>query len=409
MKNITARRTRILCISTLLSLFSAQGAWQLDPEKSEEFRGRDGLPNVFSKIEAGQPVRIAYFGGSITYAGGWRPKTLAWFREQFPRTEFSEINAAIPGTGSNYGACRLKEDVLQHKPDLVFVEFRVNGGGGFEQQSIEGIVRQIWRDNPQADICFAYTLGIWMLKDLQAERNTTFGETMESTANHYGIPSIDFGLDIAKREQAGTLIFKADKPEKGKFLFSNDGVHPTDDGHQIYSEIVARSMLKMSDQRHPLEHELVQPMNETCWETATLLPITEAHLSAGWSSVDERKDPVYNSDAQRTKAMLRGAVKCNREGETITVKWNGTNIALSDIPHGGTIVIEAVVDGKTVADTERKQTEMSRKFARFWHIPEQPPGEHEIVFTIKQLPEGTSFYAGQLLVIGTPTRQVGTE
>ncbi len=392
----------VLCMATVLFTTAAQANGQHDPAKAEEFRPRDGLPNVFAKIDSGQTVRIAYFGGSITAAEGWRVKTRTWLKKQFPKIEFSEINAAIPGTGSNYGACRLDEDVLQHKPDLVFVEYRVNGGGGFEQQSIEGIVRHIWQDNPHTDICFVYTLGIWMLEDLQAGRNTTFGNTMETIANHYGIPSIDLGVEIAKREQAGALIFKAAKPEKGKALFSNDGVHPTDNGHQIYSDTIARSILTMSDQTGPLEHKLAQPINEHCWETATLLPITEAKLSDGWSPVDERKDPVYNSDARRTKAMLRGAVKCNREGETITVKWNGTNIALSDIPHGGTIVIEAVIDGETVAVTERKQTETSRKFARFWHIPEQPTGEHEIVFTIKSLPENTSFYTGQLLVIGTP-------
>ena len=55
------------------------------------------------------------------------------------------------------GACRLQEDVLRQNPDLVSLEFRVNGGGGFEGKSMEGIVRQIWRNNRTTDICFVYT------------------------------------------------------------------------------------------------------------------------------------------------------------------------------------------------------------------------------------------------------------
>ena len=35
----------------------------------------------------------------------------------------SEINAAIEGTGSDFGVFRLKDHVLQYKPDLGFVEF----------------------------------------------------------------------------------------------------------------------------------------------------------------------------------------------------------------------------------------------------------------------------------------------
>ena len=35
----------------------------------------------------------------------------------------SEINATIGGTGSDFGVFRLKDHVLQYKPDHVFVEF----------------------------------------------------------------------------------------------------------------------------------------------------------------------------------------------------------------------------------------------------------------------------------------------
>ena len=145
-----------------------------DASKAEELRIRDGLPNVFAKLQAGGPVRIAYFGGSITAAAGWRPKTLAWFQSQYPQAQVAEINAAISGTGSDYGACRLEGDVLAKNPDLVFLECRVNGGGGFEKQSVEGIVRHIWKHNPKIDICFVYTIGEWMVNDLKLGKPPMF-------------------------------------------------------------------------------------------------------------------------------------------------------------------------------------------------------------------------------------------
>ena len=54
------------------------------PRIAEELRSRDGLPNFFYKIEAKQLVRVAYLGGSITAAEGWRVKSLDWLKQQYP-------------------------------------------------------------------------------------------------------------------------------------------------------------------------------------------------------------------------------------------------------------------------------------------------------------------------------------
>jgi lysophospholipase L1-like esterase len=373
-----------------------------DVHVAEEFRARGGLPNFFAKLNAAAPVRIAYLGGSITAAQGWRPKTIAWFKSQFPKSEVIEINPAISGTGSDYSACRLEGDVLSQKPDLVFLECRVNGGGGYELKSVEGVVRHIWKNNPKTDICFVYTLHQGMLKDLQAGKTPWFGPILERVANAYGIPSIDLGVEIAQREKAGSLIFKGDAPVAGKLVFSKDGVHPGDEGHAVYCEIIARSMLKMAATGTAAQpHARPAPLDAANWEVATLLPVTNAVLSAGWTPVDTEKDPIYRESFGRTHAMLRGAVKCDQAGASVTVRWNGTTVGISDIPYGEPSVLEAVVDGGKPIAAKRAQSEKTRH-ARFWYLPEQVPGVHTVTFTVKTLPAGQSFYMGQLLIVGTP-------
>ena len=373
-----------------------------DPKTVEELRVRDGLPNFFAKLAVGGPVRIAYLGGSITAANGWRPKSFAWFKSQYPNAELIEINAAISGTGSDYGACRIATDVLSKNPDLVFMEHRVNGGGGYEAQSVEGIVRQIWRENPRTDICLIYTISLGMLKDLQAGRQTSFGAIMETVANAYGIPSIDLGVEIARREKAGELVFKSDTAVAGKWVFSKDGAHPSEEGHDVYRDVIARSMLAMTSVGTPQGHPLPAPLETRCWETASLVPLTPAMLSSGWKAVDAKTDAIYRDDFGRTDAMLRGAMKCAKPGETITFKWNGTTIGFSDIPQGSVMEVEVTIDHAQVPITiKRPQTESLRRYARFFYLPEQPPGEHIAILSVKQLPEGLSFYAGQILVIGT--------
>jgi hypothetical protein len=159
--------------------------------------------------------------------------------------------------------------VLSKQPDLVFMEHRVNGGGGYEAKSVEGIVRQVWKKNPRTDICLVYTLSLGMLKGLQEGRQTPFGVVMETVANTYGIPSIDLGVAIANREQTGGLVFKNDGPVAGKMVFSKDGTHPGDEGHEVYKEIIARSMLAMKDrgEGQPKAHELPVPLEARRWES----------------------------------------------------------------------------------------------------------------------------------------------
>src|SRR6478609_4933012 len=74
------RRAAPICTLMICLASGAHGV----AEPLNECAARNGLPNVFSKLNAGEQVRVAYLGGSITAQEGWRPKTLQWFREQFP-------------------------------------------------------------------------------------------------------------------------------------------------------------------------------------------------------------------------------------------------------------------------------------------------------------------------------------
>lgn len=49
-----------------------------------------------------------------------------WWQEKFPKTEVSYINAGIGATTSQFAAARVEKDLLDQKPDVVFVEFSVN-------------------------------------------------------------------------------------------------------------------------------------------------------------------------------------------------------------------------------------------------------------------------------------------
>jgi hypothetical protein len=302
-----------------------------------ESHPRRGLPNFFAKLKQGIDVRIAYFGGSITAQDGWRPKTLKWFQEHYPNAKVSQINAAIGGTGSDLGVFRCGQDVLASHPDLVFVEFAVNDGGASPEQiyrCMEGIVRQTWRANPETDICFVYTLAGNMLETLQTGKYPRAASAMEKLADFYGIPSIHMGVEVAKLEKTGRLIFKGEKPKTDeakkelgdKIIFSPDAVHPyPDTGHQLYLETIVRSLPAIQAAGQPGPHSLGEPFVSDNYEKASIVPLARAHLSPGWSKL-----PATNNLAKSFQNRLPELWKAP-PGETLTFRFRGTAAGVYDL------------------------------------------------------------------------------
>lgn len=301
---------------------------------------RAGLPNAFAKLEAGKEVRIGYLGGSITAQEGWRPKTLAWFQKNFPKARVSQINAAIGGTGSDLGVFRLQQDVLDHRPDLLFVEFAVNDGGAPPQQiyqCMEGIVRQTWTKLPDCDICYVYTLVAGMAPTLQEGKFPRAASAMESVAGHYGIPSIHMGLEVARMAKQGRLIFQGELPKTDAekqalgdtIVFSPDNVHPfPETGHELYLRAIVRSVpLIREASKTPGPHALVAPLVANNYEKAKLVPINKARLSSGFRWLDPKTDSFGRRYARWMTTLYRGS----RPGETITFKFKGTMAAVYDV------------------------------------------------------------------------------
>ncbi len=116
---------------------------------------RDGLGNIFSKLQRGGELKVGYFGASVTNGAGatsqdkkWRWIVHHWLEEQYPQAKLAHLHVVNGGTGSDLGACRIGREMLSQDPDLLFIEFAVNDGGrpqGYVLRTMEGIIRQIWR------------------------------------------------------------------------------------------------------------------------------------------------------------------------------------------------------------------------------------------------------------------------
>jgi len=325
----------------LLAVITLKATDEFPLVPAQECHPRNGLPNFLAKANTpGAEIKIGYLGGSITAQNGWRPKTLAHFQKAYPQAKFSEINAAIGGTGSDLGVFRLKQDVLVQKPDLMFVEFAVNDGGASPEQifrCMEGIVRQTWKALPECDICFVYTLTEALAPAMLEGKFQRSASAMEKIADQYGIPTIHMAMEVAKLAKEGKLVWKAKLPKtdeekkalEGKFVFAPDSVHPhPETGHELYLEAIVRSLEPIkAASKAPATHVLNAPYIATNYEQAKLLPITAAKLSKGFSLLDSKTDEFGKRWANRMTTLHKGS----QPGETITFKFKGTRCSIYDI------------------------------------------------------------------------------
>jgi len=318
---------------------------------AQEVRARGGLPNFFLKAQTtGAELKIGYLGGSITAQKGWRVQTLAHFQKAYPQSTFTEINAAIGGTGSDLGVFRVQQDVLSKSPDLLFVEFAVNDGGTDPQRIIrcmEGIVRQAWKANPKCDICFVYTLTEALSPPMLEGKLQRSASAMEKVADFYGIPTITLGMEVAKLAKASKLVWRAPLPKTDtdklalgdQFVFAPDGTHPHEStGHVLYTQAIVRSLPALAIANNtPTPHVSNLALDPANFDRATLVPITDAKLSDGLLPADMKTTDYAKGWANRLPAMVR----LTQPGQSIEFRFKGKHCAVYDIvgPAGGKVAV----------------------------------------------------------------------
>ncbi|WP_168208970.1 SGNH/GDSL hydrolase family protein [Chitinophaga sp. XS-30] len=297
---------------------------------------RKGLPNFFHKALNGKTVTAGFIGGSITQGSAcYRPQTAKYLQSMFPGVTLKALNAGVSGTGTDLGACRLHDQLLQYHPDLIFVEFAVNGAYA---PGMEGIIRQIRQFDPEIDICLIYTISNGQTK-IYAEGDVPENIAgLEKVAAHYGIPSIHLGMEAAMLEKSGELHWKHNGDVPGKIIFSRDGIHPLPAGGNLYAAAIARGMQQMKKLNTPLRHAIPAPLFPDNWEDAGMYaPLELAQFSEGWQKTATR---------QQFAAWFPYIMEASAPGASFTFRFNGTAFGLFTIggPEAGQLGI--TVDGK---------------------------------------------------------------
>ncbi|MEO5681762.1 MAG: SGNH/GDSL hydrolase family protein [Chitinophagaceae bacterium] len=345
---------------------------------AQEFSARGGLPNFSAKIAAGKSIRIAFLGGSITRAGGgYRDQVLSWFKNQYPASQFTEIMAAVSGTGSDFGACRVEQQVINYAPDLVFVEFAVNDNRTPMQkvrETMEGIVRQIWKRKPFTDICFIYTFSAENLPLLQKKIFPSSVSAMEAIAAAYNIPSIHMGLSVADEIKQGKLLMAGKREEQAAVpLFSLDGVHPLPEtGHKMYTSVLSKYLLLLSHNATAAKHRLPKAVETENWSNAGMAGLSgrKIKFKGDWHTVDSvtKGREYYQLQPQVYSTASADA--------SLTVQFSGTRFGLADIMGPSTAAIEVSIDNQAPGVINRFDAFSTYYRLNYFIIRNLPGGKH---------------------------------
>jgi len=272
----------------------------------------NGLANVFAKLNSGQSAKIAYIGGSVTQNPGWRDNVTAWFNSKYPG-KITEVNAGWSGTGSLIGAMRLARDVLAYNPDLIFIEFAINDETSdsltFVRENSEGMVRQIWQQNPSIDICFIETISYYIEAPYLSGYYPTTVQAHYDVCDLYGIPSVNVGWALYLQVLGGTSW--------ESLTYNGDRVHPNTAGSLIYSNAV-NSYLESERTRggSSISHSVVPPLTTYPVTSGVITDmVTVSPLPSGWSA-------HYNEFG------LPSFVQSSTVNSTISIGFSGRSAAV---------------------------------------------------------------------------------
>lgn len=188
-----------------------------------------GYDNIF---DTSKDLTVAYLGGSITEQVGYVENSFAYFQQlkQSQGREAKLIKAGVGGTTSSLGLYRLKHQILDKKPDILFVEFCVNdrNRGAAAAQDMEGIVRMCMESEHQPSIIFVISM------QTDYDVIASMANRYKVVADYYNVGFIDFAGYLKPLVDNGTYIWEANKTG----TLTGDGTHPNSAGHKVYGDYI---------------------------------------------------------------------------------------------------------------------------------------------------------------------------
>ena len=208
-----------------------------------------------SATEPTKPLKIIFFGDSITQAGvnpnGYIDKLKQMLDKNGIKDNYQLIGAGIGGNKIYDLYLRLEDDVLNQKPDVVVIWVGVNDvwhkrsfGTGTDPDKFEkfyvAIIRKLQAEGIKVIVATPSTIG--ERTDFSNEQDgdlNRYSQIMRDIAAKYDCPVADFRKEFLKYN----LEKNKDNREAG--ILTTDRVHLNETGNQLVADIFYKLIIKL--------------------------------------------------------------------------------------------------------------------------------------------------------------------
>jgi hypothetical protein len=380
----------------LCMLLSAGSAWVATAAEFYQVRG--GIPNsqyYFQANTVGNQY-LFFIGNSVLAGTGLKDANLRYsaqmikgFKKYFPSATMGEKRQTHPG-GSWFGLYRCSQGhavfgaqiASGHLAILDFAADDRNADIGQVQTTLEGLIRQITLYRATHSRILVYTLTPEMLQAYKEGTTPEYIRVSEQLAEHYDIPSLNLAQYAAQKILAGEISSAA---------FSADGINPTDAGAKIYAEAVAKFVDAL------MTANPVPDKPKPCKLPAPLFPATDDNGRIVAYEDPQVRRSVHWKDGQASPiGPFRHLLVTDKPGETLSLKFKGSEIGILDVVDEDSADYEYAVDGapfrklaapKDVSGPTMRPVSLAKGLDR--------KAEHELV--LKVASPGTARMGGFLL------------
>lgn len=308
-------------------------------EKGEINRGNwKRIKDCMKKAQAGEAISVGFLGGSITQGSlSSTPETCYaylvydWWKQRFPMSQITFINAGIGGTTSQFGVSRVEQHLLQQMPDFVLIEFAVNDDNTeFFRETYEGLVRRVYGD--------ASAPAVLLMNNVRYDDGSNAEDQHLQVAKAYQLPMVSMKSTIWPLVKAGVIPNREITP---------DDLHPNDAGHALVARVITTLLDKIY-----AEMTVEEPAPDFGGKQLPD-PITRNEYECSVRYKNYNSSPQLNGFAADTRIkkefldIFSGGFTASKEGDEISFDIEATGIAIQyrKSVHKPTPVAEVIVDG----------------------------------------------------------------
>jgi acyl-CoA thioesterase-1 len=189
------------------------------------------MDRIRGQLRRDERLVIAGLGDSLTYGWmvrhGFFDRFVDGLEERFPGVDVARINAGQPGDTARGGLSRI-EAVLRRAPQVVTVQFALNDAfAGFQPDEFGASIRDIARAVLDAAAVPVLATSCPLVVPGEQRLADRFYDSIRAVGRELEVPVADlerYWLDARDPSRPHDELFQA------------DGVHPTDEGHQLMAE-----------------------------------------------------------------------------------------------------------------------------------------------------------------------------